>query len=88
MIVINLKEVETLREWIIQKAVFQTVAAETLCGVAGRRREGVQTFFGRQEHQEKLKTLTVSFARKTTPCGVVKSLRKWMVKAVSLQLKN
>ena len=38
--------VETLREWIIQESEFQTVAAETLSGVSGRRREGAQTFFG------------------------------------------
>ena len=28
--------VETLREWIIQEAEFQTVAAETLCGLTGK----------------------------------------------------
>ena len=79
---------ETLREWIIQEAEFQTVAAETLCGVAGRSKEGARPFFDRQEHKERLKTLTASFAGKTTPCGVVKSLRKWMSKAVGLQLNN
>ena len=31
--------VETLREWIIQEAEFQTVAAETLCGLIGKRRD-------------------------------------------------
>ena len=48
---------ETLREWIIQEAEFQSVAAETLCGVAGRRREGVQTFFGQTRAPRKAKNL-------------------------------
>ena len=39
--------VETLREWIIQEAEFQTVAAETLCGLIGKRRDSSHTFFGR-----------------------------------------
>ena len=34
------------REWIFQENEFQTVAAETLSGVSGRRRQGTQTFFG------------------------------------------
>ena len=37
--------VETLCEWIIQKAEFQTVAAETLCGLIGKRRDSSHTFF-------------------------------------------
>ena len=31
--------VETLREWITQEVEFQTVAAETLCGLIGKRRD-------------------------------------------------
>ena len=37
----------------------------------------------RQEHQERLTTLTVSFAGKTTPCGVVKSLRNGCLKPLA-----
>ena len=39
--------VETLREWILQEAEFQTVAAETLCGLTGKRRDSSHTFFAR-----------------------------------------
>ena len=39
--------VETLCEWIIQEAEFQTVVAETLCGLIGKRRDSSHTFFGR-----------------------------------------
>ena len=39
--------VETLLEWIIQEAEFQTVAAETLCGLIGKRRDSSHTFFVR-----------------------------------------
>ena len=49
----NSECVETLPEWISQEAEFLNVAAETLCGVAGRRREGVQTFFGQKDYQER-----------------------------------
>jgi len=37
--------VETLREWIIQEAEFQTVVAETLCGLTGKRIDNSHTFF-------------------------------------------
>jgi len=39
--------VETLREWIMQEGEFQTVAAETLCGLIGKRSDRSHTFFGR-----------------------------------------
>ena len=38
--------VERLHEWIIQEAEFQTVAAETLFGPPGKRRDSSHTFFG------------------------------------------
>ena len=38
--------VETLHEWIIQEAEFQTVVAETLCGRTGKQRDSSHTFFG------------------------------------------
>ena len=56
--------VETLREWIIEEAEFYTVAAETLCGIAGRRREGVQTFFGQTGHQERQRYWNANIAEK------------------------
>ena len=43
----NVEYIETLREWIIQEAEFQTVAPETLCGLIGKRRDSSHTFFGR-----------------------------------------
>ena len=68
--------VETLREWIIQEAEFQTVAAETLCGVAGRRREGVQTFFGQTRAPGKAKNLDCEFCRKDHPLWRCEEFKK------------
>ena len=42
----NVEYIETRREWIIQEAEFQTVAPETLCGLIGKRRDSLHTFFG------------------------------------------
>ena len=62
---------EKLQEWIIQEAEFQAVyvAAETLCGVVGRRREGVQTFFGQTRTPGKAESLECDheFCRKDHP---------------------
>jgi len=43
----KVKFIGTLREWIMQEAEFQTFAAETSCGLTGKRRDRSHTFFGR-----------------------------------------
>ena len=79
---------ETLQEWIIQEAEFQTVAAETLCGVTGRRRERVQTFFGQTRAPGKANNLDCETCRKDHPLWRCKEFKKWMSKAVGLQLNS
>ena len=79
--------VKTLREWIIQETEFQTVAAEILCGVAGKHREGGRTFFGQTNHQERARW-TVSTARRIIHCGVVRRLRIWISAVVGIQLNS
>ena len=46
--------VETLREWVIQEAEFQTVASETIRGLTSKQKEGAKTFFGQAEVKDKL----------------------------------
>ena len=62
--------VKTLGEWIIQEAEFQTVAAETLCGVAGRCIEGVKTFFGQTKAPGKAKNVDCEFCREDHPVAL------------------
>ena len=66
--------VETLHEWIIQEAEFQTVVAETLCGLIGKRRDA---FFGRPSSLGKpVSTICPLCKREIIQCGAAKSLRK------------
>ena len=48
------ESVESLREWVIQEAEFQTVASETIRGLTSRQKEGAKTFFGQADVKDKL----------------------------------
>ena len=76
---------EKLQEWIIQEAEFQAVyvAAETLCGVVGRRREGVQTFFGQTRAPGKAESLECDheFCRKDHPLWRCEEFKKMDVQS-------
>ena len=72
--------VETLREWIIQEAEFQTVAAETLCGVAGKRRERGRTFFGQTKPPGKAK-MDCEYCKKDHPLWRCEEFKKMDVRS-------
>ena len=72
--------VETLREWIIQEAEFQTVAAETLGGVAGKRREGGQSFFGRTKPPGK-PNMDCEYCKKDHPLWRCEEFKKMDVRS-------
>ena len=72
--------VETLREWIIQEGEFQTVAAETLCGVAGKRREGGRTFFGQTKPLGKTET-DCEYCKKDHPLWRCEEFKKMDVRS-------
>ena len=61
--------VDTLRDWVIQEAEFQTIAAETLRGVSssGHQRRG-QTYFGTKWNQPK--NSEEQSGNKKRPCKV------------------
>lgn len=48
--------VETLRQWIIKEAEFQTVAAETLKGLRSRQRDS-NSFFGQSREDDRRGTV-------------------------------
>ena len=56
---------ESLREWVIQEAEFQTVASETIRGLTYKQREGAKTFFGQAEIKGKVSICKV--CRKNHP---------------------
>ena len=59
--------VEKVREWIIQEAEFQTVAAETLCGLTGERRDSSHTLFGRTSGSGKPVSTNCPLCKKDHP---------------------
>ena len=72
------QSVETLREFIIQEAEFQTVASETIHDLSkrGHKKNNAVTFFGNvQEIKEELDFDRVKFAVVIMEFGAVTSLR-------------
>jgi len=59
--------VETLLEWIMQEAEFQTVVAETLCGLIGKIAHTPSS--SGQVIQESLQAQIAHFVREIIQCG-------------------
>ena len=53
------ESVETLRQWVIKEAEFQTIAAETVRGLLPKK-EGVRTHFGQNQSQQQVGDLKKS----------------------------
>ena len=74
------ESVGTLRERIIQETKFQTVAAETLCGVAGEHIEGGRTFFGQTKPPGKAK-MDCECCKKDHPLWCCEEFKKMDVRS-------
>ena len=73
--------VKTLREWIIQEAEFQTVAAETLCGLIGKRRDSSHTFFGRPSGSGKPASTNCPLCKRDHPVWSCQEFKKMDVQS-------
>ena len=73
--------VKTLREWIIQEAEFQTVAAETLCGLIGKRRDSSHIFFGRPSGSGKPASTNCPLCKRDHPVWSCQEFKKMDVQS-------